>query len=150
MDLNTAVEAGMMFVAPWIVMRTGARFGLLLASGIMIVRIAGSGLAIGPVSISACKMLHSLELPILSVSIFRYIAYHFETRFSSMIYLVGVSFGHSLGLSLFSPLAGIGYDRIGFQQTYFLIAAGALIFWLGSWFSLAPTPPTDASGRPIS
>jgi OHS family lactose permease-like MFS transporter len=143
------VEAGMMFVAPWIVMRTGARFGLLLASGIMIVRIAGSGLAIGPVSISACKMLHSLELPILSVSIFRYIAYHFETRFSSMIYLVGVSFGHSLGLSLFSPLAGIGYDRIGFQQTYFLIAAGALIFWLGSWFALAPTPPTDASGRPI-
>jgi OHS family lactose permease-like MFS transporter len=144
------VEAGMMFVAPWIVMRTGARYGLLLASGIMIVRIAGSGLAVGPISISACKMLHSLELPILSVSIFRYIAYHFETRFAAMLYLVGVSFGHSLGLALFSPLAGLSYDRIGFQHTYFLIAAFALIFWLGSWFSLAPTPPTDASGRPIS
>jgi OHS family lactose permease-like MFS transporter len=144
------VEAGMMFVAPWIVMRTGARYGLLLASGIMIVRIAGSGLAVGPTSISACKMLHSLELPILAVSIFRYIAYHFETRFASMIYLVGVSFGHSLGLACFSPLAGIGYDRIGFQPTYFLIAAAALIFWLVSWLSLAPTPPTDASGRPIS
>src|SRR6266702_947981 len=143
------VEAGMMFVAPWIVMRTGARYGLLLASGIMMVRIAGSGLAVGPISISACKMLHSLELPILSVSIFRYIAYHFEARFSSMIYLVGVSFGHSLGLAFFSPLAGVGYDRIGFQHTYFLIAAFALIFWLGSWFSLSPTPPTDASGRPI-
>ena len=143
------VEAGMMFVAPWIVMRTGARYGLLLASGIMIVRIAGSGLAVGPISISACKMLHSLELPILAVSIFRYIAYHFETRFSSMIYLVGVSFGHSLGLAFFSPLAGAGYDRIGFQHTYFLIAAFASIFWLGSWFSLSPTPPTDASGRPI-
>jgi OHS family lactose permease-like MFS transporter len=143
------LEAGMMFVAPWIVMRTGARYGLLLASGIMIARIAASGLAFGPVSISACKMLHSLELPILSVSIFRYIAYHFEARFSSMIYLVGVSFGHSLGLSFFSPLAGVGYDRIGFQHTYFLIAAFALVFWLVSWFSLAPTPPTDASGRPI-
>jgi OHS family lactose permease-like MFS transporter len=143
------LEAGMMFVAPWIVMRTGARFGLLLASGIMIVRIAGSGLAVGPISICACKMLHSLELPILSVSIFRYIAYHFEARFASMIYLVGVSFGHSLGLSLFSPLAGVGYDQIGFQHTYFLIAAFALVFWVGSWFSLAPTPPTDASGRPI-
>ena len=144
------VEAGMMFIAPWIVMRTGARHGLLLASGIMIVRIAGSGLAIGPISISACKMLHSLELPILSVSIFRYIAYHFETRFSSMVYLVGVSFGHSLGLSFFSPLAGIAYDRIGFQHTYLLIAACASTFWLGSWFSLSPTPPTDAGGRPIS
>jgi len=143
------VEAGMMFVAPWIVMRTGARYGLLLAAGIMIVRIAGSGLAVGPISICACKMLHSLELPILSVSIFRYIAYHFEARFSSMIYLVGVSFGHSLGLAFFSPLAGAGYDRIGFQHTYFLIAAFAFVFWLGSWFSLSPTPPTDASGRPL-
>ena len=143
------VEAGMMFVAPWIVMRTGARYGLLLASGIMIVRIAGSGLAAGPLAICACKMLHSLELPILSVSIFRYIAYHFDTRCSSTIYLVGVSFGHSLGLALFSPLAGIGYDRLGFQHTYFLIAGFACVFWLCSWFSLAATPPTDASGRPI-
>jgi OHS family lactose permease-like MFS transporter len=137
----------MMFVAPWIVMRTGAREGLLLASGIMILRIAGSGLAGGPLSISACKMLHSIELPILSVSIFRYIAYHFEARFSSTIYLVGVSFGHSLGLSILSPLAGIGYDRVGFPRTYFLIAGFALLFWIASWFSLAATPPTDASGR---
>jgi OHS family lactose permease-like MFS transporter len=66
-----------------------------------------------------------------------------------MIYLVGVSFGHSLGLAFFSPLAGVGYDWVGFQHTYFLIAAFALIFWLGSWMSLSPTPPTDASGRPI-
>jgi OHS family lactose permease-like MFS transporter len=144
------LEAGMMFVAPWIVMRTGARYGLLLASGIMIVRIAASGLAVGAVSISACKMLHSLELPILAVSLFRYIAYHFESRFSSTIYLVGVSFGHSLGLALFSPLAGIGYDRIGFQHTYFLIAAVALLFWIASWFSLGATPATDASGRPLA
>jgi MFS transporter, OHS family, lactose permease len=144
------LEAGMMFVAPWIVMRTGARYGLLLASGIMIVRITASGLAVGAVSISACKMLHSLELPILAVSLFRYIAYHFESRFSSTIYLVGVSFGHSLGLAFFSPLAGIGYDHIGFQHTYFVIAAVALVFWIASWFSLGVTPGTDASGRPLT
>jgi OHS family lactose permease-like MFS transporter len=143
------VEAGMMFVAPWIVMRTGARYGLLLASGIMILRITGSALVTGPVGICACKMLHSIELPILSVSIFRYIAYHFEARMASLIYLVGVSFGHSLGLALFSPLAGLGYDRIGFPLTYLLIAGFAFLFWVGSWFSLAVTPPTDASGRPI-
>jgi MFS transporter, OHS family, lactose permease len=143
------LEAGMMFIAPVIVMRTGARYGLLLASGIMIARIAGSAFAAGPLAISACKMLHSLELPILSVSIFRYIAYHFDTRFSSLIYLVGVSFGHSLGLALISPLAGLGYDRIGFPATYLLIAAGAGCFWVASWFALSATPPTDASGRPI-
>lgn len=150
--LNSAqifVEAGMLLVAPFIVMRTGAKYGLLIASGIMIVRIAGSAFAVGPVTISACKMLHSIELPILAVSIFRYIAYHFDTRFASMVYLVGVSFGHSLGLALLSPIVGHGYDRFGFQTTYLLIAAGASVFWIASWFALVPTPRTDATGRPL-
>lgn len=150
--LNSAqifVEAGMLLVAPFIVMRTGAKYGLLLATGIMIVRIAGSALAVGPLSISACKMLHSLELPILAVSIFRYIAYHFDARFASMVYLVGVSFGHSLGLAVLSPLVGRGYDQFGFPATYLAIAGVALVFWIASWFALAPTPRTDASGRPL-
>ncbi|MGA1810725.1 oligosaccharide MFS transporter [Sphingobium sp. WW5] len=141
--LNSAqifIEAGMMFVAPIIVRRTGATYGLLLASGIMIVRIAASAFAIGPITISMCKMLHSLELPILLVSIFRYIAYHFEARLSSTLYLVGVSFGHSLGLAFLSPIAGLLYDHIGFQNTYIVIAGFASLFWLASWFTLSPTP----------
>lgn len=151
--LNSAqifVEAGMLLIAPFIVMRTGAKYGLLIASGIMILRIGGSAFAIGPITISACKMLHSLELPILAVSIFRYIAYHFDTRFASVIYLVGVSFGHSLGLAVLSPIAGQGYDLLGFQATYLIIAAGALVFWTASWFALAPTPRTDAAGKPLN
>lgn len=141
--LNSAqifVEAGGMFVAPWIVRRLGATRGLLLAAMIMILRIAGSGFAIGPITISMCKMAHAIELPILAVSIFRYIAYHFEARFASTVYMVGVSFGHSLGLAVLSPLAGIGYDLFGFQHTYFLIAAFALVFWVWSLFALSPTP----------
>lgn len=142
--LNSAqifVEAGGMFIAPLIVRRTGATRGLLLAAMIMILRIAGSGLAIGPLTISLCKMAHAVELPILAVSIFRYIAYHFDSRFASTVYMVGVSFGHSLGLAILSPLVGISYDLIGFQHSYFLIAGFALIFWIWSCFSLSPTPP---------
>ena len=141
--LNSAqifVEAGGMFLAPFLVRRIGATRGLMLATAIMILRIAGSGMATGPLTISACKMLHAVELPILVVSIFRYIAWHFEPRHAAMVYMVGVSFGHSLGLAILSPLAGISYDRIGFQNTYFLIAAFALIFWIASWFALSPTP----------
>ncbi|MBW8743103.1 MAG: oligosaccharide MFS transporter [Sphingomonas sp.] len=148
--LNSAqifVEAGMMFVAPLIVRRSGASRGLLIASGIMIVRIAASGLAIGPVTISMCKMLHSIELPILLVSVFRYIAHHFEARVASTVYLVGFSFGHSLGLALLSPVAGALYDHIGFQPTYFVIAAFALVFWLLSFFTLSPTPPEAGRAR---
>jgi OHS family lactose permease-like MFS transporter len=150
--LNSAqifVEAGMLLVAPLIVMRTGAKNGLMIASGIMILRIAGSALATGPLTISACKMLHSVELPILAVSLFRYIAYHFDSRFASIIYLVGVSFGHSLGLALLSPVVGKSYDQFGFPATYMMIAASALLFWCTSWFTLSPTPRTDARGRPL-
>jgi len=142
--LNSAqifVEAGGMFVAPFLVRRIGATRGLLLATAIMIARIGGSGLATGPLTISACKMLHAIELPILAVSLFRYISHHFEPRHASTVYMVGVSFGHSLGLAILSPLAGRSYDLIGFQNTYFLIAALALLFWIASWFALSATPP---------
>ncbi|KPF81431.1 galactoside permease [alpha proteobacterium AAP38] len=148
--LNSAqifVEAGMLLIAPWIVMRTGAKNGLLIAAAIMIVRIAGSALVSTPLGISSMKMLHSIELPILAVSIFRYIAYHFDSRFASTIYLVGVSFGHSLGLAILSPIVGAGYDQFGFKTTYLLIAAGALAFWVASCFALSITPRTDARGR---
>ena len=145
--LNSAqifVEAAGMFAAPFLVRRIGATRGLMLATAIMIVRIAGSGLAAGPLAISACKMLHAIELPILAVSLFRYIAYHFEARHASTVYMVGVSFGHSLGLAVLSPIAGMGYDLIGFQNTYFAIAGLALLFWIASWFALSPTPPERA------
>lgn len=147
--LNSAqifLEAAGMFVSPWIVARLGVKHSLLLASGIMIFRITGSGLATGPVAISAMKMLHSFELPILIVANFKYISRHFSPALASTIYMVGVSFGHSLGLALLSPLAGRGYDQIGFPHTYLCIAALALIFWLGAWFALAP----DRNGLPAS
>jgi OHS family lactose permease-like MFS transporter len=134
------VEAAMLFAAPFFVDRVGIKRSLLLAAAIMIVRIGGSGLVAGPVAISAMKMLHSLELPILLVALFRYIAAHFDSRLASTLYLVGVSFGHSLGLVILSPLAGKGYDLIGFAHTYLIIAAGASIFWIASWGALAPDP----------
>jgi OHS family lactose permease-like MFS transporter len=161
--LNSAqifVEAGMFFIAPFIVNVVGIKRGLLLASGIMIIRITGSGLVTGPVLISCMKMLHSIELPILAVSIFRYIAAHFESRVSSTIYLVGVSFGHSLGLAILSQPVGKSYDLIGFQHTYLLIGLGALACWAASIFTLArdpakqpagdtlPTPPPGAADTP--
>lgn len=147
------LEAAGMFVSPWIVTRLGIKRSLLLASGVMIFRITGSGLVSGPVAISAMKMLHSLELPILIVANFKYIARHFPARLASTIYMVGVSFGHSLGLALLSPLAGRGYDHIGFPHTYLCIAGIALIFWLGAWFTLspdgpAPTVPNSESETP--
>lgn len=141
--LNSAqifVEAGMFFLAPLIVNRTGAKNGLLIATAIMIVRIAGSGLVTGPVLISCMKMLHSLELPILVTSIFRYIAGNFETRLASTLYLVSTGFIRNIGLMVLSVAAGASYDWIGFPRTYLVIAAIASLSWIASFFTLSPTP----------
>jgi OHS family lactose permease-like MFS transporter len=146
--LNSAqifLEAGGLFLAPLLVRRIGAKNGLLLAGSIMLVRIAGSGLAVGPISISAMKLLHSVELPILAVSLFRYIARHFDNRFASTVYMVGVSFGHSIGIFALSSLAGIGYDRIGFPATYLTLAGMGLVFLILSAVFLLPTPPETVS-----
>jgi len=140
-SLQIFVEAAGLFVSPLLVRRIGAKSGLLLAGTIMILRIAGSGLAVGPVSISAMKMLHSIELPILVVSVFRYIAYHFDNRLASTVYMVGVSFGHSLGLALLSPLVGKAYDLFGFNHTYLLLAAIGAVCLACSAFALSTTPP---------
>jgi len=146
-SLQIFVEAAGLFVSPLLVRRIGAKHGLLLAGSIMIFRIAGSGLAVGPVSISAMKMLHSIELPILVVSVFRYIACHFDNRLASTVYMVGVSFGHSLGLALLSPLIGKAYDLIGFNHTYLLLAAIGAVCLVLSAFALSPTPPEVASRK---
>ncbi|MFL6631085.1 MAG: oligosaccharide MFS transporter [Massilia sp.] len=148
--LNSAqifLEAGGLFLAPLLVRRIGAKNGLLLAGSIMLVRIAGSGLAVGPLTISAMKLLHSAELPILAVSLFRYIARHFDNRFASTVYMVGVSFGHSIGIFALSPLAGIGYDRIGFPATYLTLAGLGLVFLVLSAVFLLPTPAETAAER---
>jgi OHS family lactose permease-like MFS transporter len=145
-SLQIFIEAGGLFLAPILVKRIGAKNGLLLAGSIMMFRIAGSGLAVGPLSISAMKMLHSVELPILVVSVFRYIAFHFDNRLASTIYMVGVSFGHSLGLAILSPIAGKSYDLMGFSNTYLAIAALGVVFMLLSAWLLSPTPPEIKRG----
>jgi OHS family lactose permease-like MFS transporter len=152
-NLNSAqifIEAGGLFLSPILVKRIGAKNGLMLAGTIMLLRIGGSSFAVGPLSISALKMLHSVELPILVVSVFRYIAYHFDTRLASTLYMVGVSFGHSLGLAILSPMVGKSYDLIGFPATYLVLAASGAIFLLLSAFALEPTPaetPPPGAGK---
>jgi OHS family lactose permease-like MFS transporter len=58
--------------------------------------------------------------------------------------MVGVSFGHSVGIFALSSLAGIGYDRIGFPATYLTLAGMGLVFLILSAVFLLPTPPETA------
>ena len=120
------LEAGMMCAAPYIVNKIGSKKGLIFAGFLMAFRIIGSGLAGGPILISFMKLIHSFELPIMLISVFKYLAANFDTRLSSILYLVGYQFASQVGTSILSPIAGKFYDNIGFSHTY--IAMGTIVF----------------------
>jgi len=134
------LEAALMLVAPWVVSRTGAKYGLILAGSIMFVRILGSGLATEAWAVAACKMLHALEVPILLVSVFKYISLNFDSRLSASIYLVGFQFAQQLTAMLLSPLVGYGYDHFGFSSVYVLMAGLVGACLLLSWTLLRADP----------
>lgn len=123
-SLQVFLEAGGMFLA------------LLLAGGVMALRMFGSGLVSGALMISAMKLLHAVELPILLIAIFKYIASRFDSRLSSTLYLVGFQFITQVMASFLSPLAGYGYDRIGFADTYLLMGCAVAATTLVSCFLL--------------
>lgn len=123
-------------LAPLLVNRIGAKQGLLLAGGVMALRMFGSGLVSGALMISAMKLLHAVELPILLIAIFKYIASRFDSRLSSTLYLVGFQFITQVMASFLSPLAGYGYDRIGFADTYLLMGCAVAATTLVSCFLL--------------
>ncbi|MFJ7977371.1 MFS transporter [Peribacillus sp. NPDC096379] len=130
------LEAGMMFIAPFIVNKFGAKNSLILAGYLMAFRIIGSGLVVGPIGISGMKLIHALELPIMLIAIFKYLAANFDTRLSSVLYLVGFQFASQVGASILSPFAGSLYDSIGFRNAYVFMGIMALVFTIISMFTL--------------
>lgn len=130
------LEAGMMFLAPKIVNKIGARNSLLLAGFLMAFRITGSGLVDGPILISMMKLIHSFELPILLVSVFKYLDANFESRLSSILYLVGFQFFGQIGTIGLSSLVGKMYDSLGFKITYLYLGIFVCVFAVISVFTL--------------
>src|SRR5690606_14103565 len=57
-SLQVFLEAGMMFAAPFVVNKIGAKNSLILAGYLMAFRIVGSGLVEGPIGISSMKLIH--------------------------------------------------------------------------------------------
>ncbi|OMH20674.1 galactoside permease [Clostridium pasteurianum] len=138
-DLNSLqvfMEAGMMFLAPVIVNKIGPKRGLILAGIIMTGRMVGSGIVSDPYSISVIKLIHSFEYATLLVSIFKYLADNFDTRLSSVLYLVGFQFATQIGTTVLSPIVGKMYDRVGFRETYLFMGILVLVFTIFAAFTL--------------
>lgn len=135
-SIQVFLEAGGMFLAPFFVNRFGAKNSLIIAGFIMAIRISGSGLVDTPTGISAMKLLHAVELPILLIAVFKYFSKNFDTRLASTLYLFGFQFVIQIFTSILSSLVGKSYDVLGFQQTYLILGGAVAMFSTISSFTL--------------
>lgn len=130
-------NAIIMFCAPWVINRIGAKNTLLIAGSIMTMRIIGSSFASSVYEVVLLKMLHALEVPFLLVGAFKYINVAFDARLSATVYLIGFQFAKQCGAIFFSAFAGHMYDQIGFQHTYLMLGLFTLTVTIISAFTLS-------------
>ncbi|WP_318619292.1 MFS transporter [Priestia megaterium] len=135
-SLQVGIEAILMIFAPTIVNKIGAKKGLLLFGLLTFIRIFGSAVATEPILLSILRLIAAFEMPLLLVSIFKYITGVFDLRFSATIYLLAFNFAKQSAIAIFSSVAGNLYSHIGFQNTYFILSAIALLITVISYFTL--------------
>ncbi|MCP1495225.1 OHS family lactose permease-like MFS transporter [Peribacillus frigoritolerans] len=136
-SIQVGLEAILMIFAPVIVNKMGAKNGLILFGVLTFVRIFGSAIATGPVLLSILRLIAAFEMPLLLVSIFKYITGVFDTRLSATIYLLAFNFAKQSAITIFSSVAGSMYSFMGFQNTYYCLSAVVLLVTLISYFTLS-------------
>lgn len=125
-------DATALLVMPWFINRIGARNGLLLAGFIMACRIFLSGFitAIFPAADQSAlrismagtlKLLQAIDVPMLIVSTFKYIAPSFDSRYTSTVYLVSFQCSQQVCAALLSWPMGYCYKAFGFEATYLVM-----------------------------
>lgn len=133
---QTALEAVLMVFAPALVNKIGAKRGLLLFGLLTFVRIAGSAFFTTPVALSAFRLIAAFEMPLMLVSVMKYIAAVFDVRLSATVYLLGFNLAKQGAVVIFSSIAGGMYASLGFQSTYTFLAISVLLITVISVFTL--------------
>jgi OHS family lactose permease-like MFS transporter len=133
---QTALEAILMIFAPALVNKIGAKKGLLLFGILTFVRIIGSAIFTTPVMLSAIRLIAAFEMPLMLVSVMKYITGVFDVRLSATVYLLGFNLAKQGAVVLFSSIAGGMYAILGFQNTYLFLGIVVLIITVISIFTL--------------
>ncbi|CFQ40862.1 galactoside permease [Yersinia frederiksenii] len=135
--VQSGTEFVMMMFIPLLVNYYGAKRGLLLCGCVVGARLIASGLTSDPLIISIIKPFYGLEISLLLISVFKYIAEHFNKKVNATMYLLGYQAMIYVGSVVVAPPAGYLYDKIGFEHTYLMMGSCALLFTLISAFTLS-------------
>ena len=148
--VQSGMEFVMMMFIPLLVNHYGAKRGLLFCGCVVGARLIASGLTSDPLIISIIKPFYGVEIALLLISVFKYIAEHFDRRVNATMYLLGYQAMIYVGSIVVAPPAGYLYDKIGFEHTYLLMGSCALLFTLISAFTLSRCRSTWDASRPFS
>jgi oligosaccharide:H+ symporter len=135
--IQSGTEFVMMMFIPMLVNHYGAKKGLLFCGCVVGARLIASGLTTDPVMISIIKPLYGMEIALLLISVFKYIAEHFHQKVNATMYLLGYQAMIYVGSVVVAPPAGYLYAKIGFEQTYLMMGCCALLFTLISTLTLS-------------
>ncbi|TNV22936.1 MFS transporter [Buttiauxella sp. B2] len=135
--VQSGMEFVMMMFIPVLVNHYGAKKGLLLCGCVVGLRLIASGMTNDPMIISIIKPLYGVEISLLLISVFKYIAEHFHKKINATMYLLGYQAMIYVGSVVVAPPAGYLYDKIGFEHTYLMMGCCALLFTLISAFTLS-------------
>lgn len=147
-SLEVFCEAIMMVIVPFVMKKIGVKKTLLLGIFVMFVRIGLCGVVRSPVEVSFVKMLHSIEVPLFMLSIFRYFTLHFDTKLSATLYMVGFQIAAQIGQVILSTPLGTIRDNIGYRHTFLIISLNVFGAFIYAFFVLKKDN-VDVYGDPL-
>ncbi|UOQ48627.1 oligosaccharide MFS transporter [Gracilibacillus caseinilyticus] len=127
-SVQVFLEAGFMIATPFIINKIGAKNGLIIAGAVLFVRVLGSALFTEIWMLAIWRLLAAIEMPLMLVSIMKYITGVFDVRLSATVYMLGFNFAKQVGITIFSYVMGVLYSAIGFQSGYIVMAFIILAF----------------------
>lgn len=138
------LEFLLMIPMPWIINKIGSRNGLIAYGCILAVRIIGSALSPSLIWVIVLRLLAGFEMPLVLVSIMKYIAGAFDIRVYATVYALASNFAKQISVFVFSALAGNMYDSIGFYHTYLILGAIVAVVTIFAAFTLKKEDPVQA------
>ena len=141
------LEFLLMFPMPWIINRIGSRNGLIAYGVILAIRIIGSALSPSLIWVIFLRLLAGFEMPLVLVSIMKYIAGAFDVRVYATVYALASNFAKQISVFIFSAFAGSMYDSIGFHHTYLILGAIVAVVTIFAAIVLKKENPLQAGER---
>ncbi|MEE6663560.1 oligosaccharide MFS transporter [Limosilactobacillus fermentum] len=138
------LEFVLMFPMPYIINKIGSRNGLIIYGIILAARIIGSALSPNVFWVIVLRLLAGFEMPLVLVSIMKYISGSFDLRLYATVYALASNFAKQISVFIFSTVAGNWYDALGFQHTYFILGGIVLVITIICAFGLKKEDPVQA------